>query len=123
MRITELLEGRDFDDLEFVKKDGDKEGVNFDVVEDLVYFMNHDDDVYRRHLYPAVNNCVECVKSNRKTSPSIFAKAVEESYKQYIQKFPVRDLKDSLEDDLFRAACKKIHEDTCKAIEEGKFKD
>ena len=87
MRITELLEGREFDDLEFVKKDGDKEGVNFDVVEDLVYFMNHDDDVYRRHLYPAVNNCVECVKSNRKTSPAIFAKAVEESYKQYIQKY------------------------------------
>ena len=123
MRIRELLENKEFDDLKFIKKEGDHEGLNFDVVEDLVYFMNHDDDAYRRHLYPAVNNCIECINSNRKTSPVMFKKAVEDCYQQYIKKFPVRDLKDSLEPELFREACKKIHEDTCKAAEEGKFKD
>ena len=123
MRINELLEGKEFDDLEFVKKDGANDDIDYDLVEDLVYYMNHDDDAYRRHLYPAVTKCIEGIKAKRSTSPSIFKNAVTECYKTYIQKFPVRNLKDSLEDDLFREVCEKLHEETCKHVEEDKYKD
>lgn len=123
MRIRELLENKQFDDLEFVKKDGDKEEIDYDLVEDLVYFMNNDDEMYRRHVYPAISKCLGDLKTNRKTSPSVFEKAVQECYKNYIQKFPIRDLKDSLEPKLFKEACKKLHEETCSHYEEGKYKD
>ena len=123
MRITELLEGKEFDDLEFVKKDGDKEGIDYDLVEDLMYFMNHDDDAYRRHVYPAITDCVDRINSNRKTTPAIFKNAVEECYKSYIQKFPIRDLKDSLEDDLFSDTCNKMYKEVCNNVKEGKYKD
>jgi hypothetical protein len=49
MRITELLEGKVFDDMNFVKQSGDKKEINFDLIEDLIHFMHNDDKLYRRN--------------------------------------------------------------------------
>lgn len=123
MRIRELLEGKRFNDLDFVQKSEDGEEINFDICEDLVYFMNHDDDVYRRHVYPSISKCIDRVKSNREINPSIFKNAVEEGYKNYIKKFPVRHLPNNLDEQLFGEVCKKMHEDFCKHYDDGKYKD
>lgn len=123
MRIRELLEGKKFNDLDWVKLDSDKPELNYDLSEDLVYFMNNDDDVYRRHVYPIVSRCVDRIKENRKTNHSIFKSAVEESYKEYVRKFPIRQLPDSIEEDVCNEVCEKIHEEFCKNYNEGKYKD
>jgi len=123
MRIRELLEGKKFNDLDFVTKDEDGERINYDLVEDLTYFMNNDDDTYRRHVFPSIIKCVDSLKSKKDTSPDFFESAVEKSYKEYCKKFPIRHLSNSLEEEMFEEICKKLHDDVCKDYEDGKYKD
>lgn len=119
MRITELLESLNFKESDFVE---DNE-LAFDLVEDLSFFMNHDDDTYRRHVYPAVIKYVDGIKQNKNVNPLIFKTATTESYKSYCQKFPIRQLPDSLDEEVINEVCKKFYEDMQKYTEEGKFKD
>jgi hypothetical protein len=123
MRIIELLEGKKFNDLDFIKKDEVGESIDYDLCEDLVFFMHNDDDVYRRHVYPSINTCIKKSKSNQKFSPSVFTNAVRESYKSYIKQFPIRHLPAELDDEELTEVCKKMHEDFCKANDDGKYKD
>ncbi len=123
MRIRELLEGKRFNDLDFVTKDEDGERINYDLAEDLAFFMNNDDDTYRRHLFPSILKCVDTLKSKKETSPSFFEDAVERGYSIYIKKYPIRHLSDSLEKEMFEEICKKLHDDVCQQYEDGKYKD
>ena len=123
MRIRELLEGKKFNDLEFVTQDEDGTKINYDLVEDLAFFMNHDDDIYRRHVFPKVMRCVDDLNSKKELSPMIFKAAVEESYKNYLKKFPIRQLPSSLDEELCLEVCKKLHDDFRKDFDEGKYKD
>lgn len=123
MRIRELLEGKQFNDLDWISVDGDRRELAYDLAEDLVYFMNEDDDVYRRYVFPSVAKCVNRIKENQKTTHSIFKNAVEESYKEYIRKFPIRQLPDSIEEKICNEVCEKIHEEVCRHYSEGKYKD
>lgn len=123
MRIRELLEGKKFNDLDFVKKDGDKTDIDYDLTEDLVFYMNHDDDVYRRVVYPSVVACTDRLENNRSTNPSIFTNAVKESYKQYLKKFPMRQLPQDIDEEICKEACEKMHETICQHHSDSDLKD
>lgn len=123
MRIRELLEGKKFNDLDFVKKDGDKTDIDYDLTEDLVFYMNNDDDVYRRVVYPSVVTCTDRLESNRKTNPSIFTNAVKESYKQYLKKFPMRQLPLDIDEEVCKEACEKMHKEICQHHSDSNLKD
>lgn len=123
MRIVELLEGKKFNDLDFVNRSEGKNEINYDLAEDLSFFMQNDDDTYRRHMYPAIAKCLEMVKHKKKVSPMFFNNAVKESYKNYVKKYPIRELPESLDDKACKEICEKVHDDFCKHYEEGKYKD
>lgn len=123
MRIKDLLEGQQFNDLDWVKKDGEKSEPNFDVAEDLIFFMNNDDDVYRRHVYPKIAHCIHKMESKKETSPDIFKPAVIECYKLYLKKYPIRELPIDMDEDLCKQTCKKIHEEVNQHISDGRYKD
>ena len=123
MRIRELLEGKKFNDLEFVNQGEDGTGINYDLVEDLAFFMHNDDDIYRRHVYPSVAKCIDGMKSKKQINPAIFKLAVEESYRNYIKKFPIKQLPASLDEEQCLEVCKKLHDDFCKDYDDGKYKD
>ena len=123
MRITELLEGKIFKDLDFVKQSGDKRELDYDLVEDLAYFMNHDDDVYRRHVFPVVAKLIDGHSSKTKFTPDIFKPVVEKSYKLYVSKFPIRELPENIEDKVCKEVCSKLHEEITQHISDGKYKD
>lgn len=119
MRIIELLESKQ-DELDPEKN---KYGLDFDLSEDVVYFMNNDDDTYRRHVYPTIVKCMKQMKDMSQLKPSIFKTATLESYKNYIKKFPqIRELPDSLDEELTNEICDKLHEEFCKYADEGKYK-
>jgi prolyl oligopeptidase PreP (S9A serine peptidase family) len=122
MRIQDLLEGQNFDDLKWVEIKGDKREPNFDVADDLMFFMNNDDDTYRRHTYPSIVKCINFRESKKKTSPDIFKAAVEESYKNYLKKFPLRELPSSIDEKLCKETCDKLHEEVTQHITDGKYK-
>lgn len=121
MRIRELLEGKTFKDLDFVTPTENGRELNFDLAEDLMHFMNHDDNIYRRVVYPKVAECIDGLKANRKTKATIFRSAVEECYKQYIKKFPIRELPEQIEEDICEQVCEKMHEELCQHIADGKY--
>lgn len=123
MRIRELLEGKLFKDLDFIKQEESGRSIDYDLAEDLAYFMHNDDDTYRRHTFPTIVKCLEVLKSKKSTKPSMFKSAVEESYKNYLKKFPIRELPDALDKEMFEEVCSKLHDDFCKDEEEGKYKD
>ena len=122
MRIQELLEGKKFDDLDFVTKENGKRSINFDLAEDLIHFMNQDDDVYRRHTYPAIANCLDKMSKKSKPNTKMFEPAVKESYKIYTRKYPIRDLPDEIDSKMCEQVCNKIHEEVLKHISDGKYK-
>jgi hypothetical protein len=122
MRVNELLESVT-SSLEKELDQANEEKLDYDLVEDLVFFMNHNDDAYRRHTFPAVTKCLERIKSNQKTHPSIFKIAVLKGFKDYSTEFPDRLLPTTLDEKVCEEACKKMHEETCKYAEEGKYKD
>jgi hypothetical protein len=124
MRIQDLLEGTLFKDEDFVtpREEGGRE-INFDLPDDLIHFMNHDDHVYRRHLFPVIARVLDLHKKKITPKPSIFKPAVEDSYKIYIKKFPIRELPDDIEEDTCKKVCDKMHEEVCQHISDGKYKD
>jgi len=123
MRIRELFENNKFDDLDYVKKSDDGNQLDFDLVEDLTFFMNNDDDLYRRHVYPSISKCVSSVNAKKKINPSIFKNAALEAYNTYIKKYPIRELPNSMESKLCEKVCDKMYEEFQKNYKEGKYKD
>lgn len=123
MRIIELLEGKHFNDADFVKRNPEGNELDYDLVEDLTFFMNNDDDTYRRHVYPSIAKCISQARGKEKTDPSIFKTAALEGYKNYLKEFPIRELPDSLDTKLCEKVCKKLHDDFKKHFTDGKYKD
>ena len=124
MRINELIEGFEFDELKFLKPNENKgRDLDFDLPEDLMFFMNHNDDIYRKLLYPTISKVIIAVKRKEPFEPAIFKPAIQNSYSEYVKKYPIRELPDELDDKLCNEVCKKMHETTLKHIKDGKYKD
>lgn len=123
MRITELLEGKIFDDLQFVKiinDEGEKE-IDFDLPDDLIYFSHNNDEAYRKHLHPIIAKCMNALKNKKKVKPDVFAPAMKECYNMYLKEFPIRELPETLDEEVCNDVCKKIHEEVCQNIKDGKY--
>ena len=112
MKIIELLED--------IRKPSEvKDGkVPFDLKDDLEFFMRNDDDFYRRHYYPHVVKCKHYMESGRTINPMAFKKLVNHAYECYSKKFPVRELPDSLEEDMCKKIFNKLHQEEVKYIKE-----
>jgi hypothetical protein len=123
MLIRELFEGKFFKDKDYVSpKEGGRE-INYDLVDDLIHYMNHDDNVYRRHMYPSIARCIDMREAKKKPSAKIFKAAVEEGYKMYIREFPIRELPSMIDEEVCEEICNKMREEVCKDIDDGKYKD
>jgi hypothetical protein len=123
MRIQELLEGRYFDDLKFVKHTADKREIDYDLPDDLIHFMHNDNDIYRRHFFPAIADCIDRIKAKKSTDSDIFKPVVEKSYKIYIRKFPIKELPDTLDKKMCERICNQVHDDVLKDIKDDVYKD
>lgn len=122
MRIRELLENKLFKDDDFVTKTATGREINYDLADDLIYFLNNDDSVYRRHLYPSIHKCINIIERKKKPAASIFKKAVEEGYKQYLEQYPIRELPHAIDDEMCENVCTKLRDEICKDFSEGKYK-
>jgi hypothetical protein len=123
MRIQELLEGKFFNDLDYVKHGENGRELDYDLIEDLSYFMHNDDHAYRRHTHPVVVKGIDSLKHHKKVGASIFEPAVKECYKMYIRQYPIRELPDELDEETCKKVCDKLHEELKQHTEEGKYKD
>lgn len=123
MRIRDLFEGKYFNEQDYITHDDNGRNINFDLDEDLIYFMNNDDHAYRRHFFPELVQCVEHIKAGKKYNSANLSPAVKECYGMYVKKFPIRDLPDQLDEEQLKQICEKIKDEVETHIEEGKYKD
>lgn len=119
MRINDLFKHNQSQFEDFIEDNK----INYDLADDLAFFMNHDDDTYRRHTYPAIVKCLEGIKNKKKTNPTIFKAAALEGYKNYCTQYPIRELPNNLDEKMINEVCKLMHEEVCADHAEGKYKD
>lgn len=121
MRIIDLFEDTNFKEDEYLNKN--KDGIDYDLAEDLVFYMNNNDDVYRRSVYPTVAKCLEAFKQKKSVRPSVFKQAALECYRSYQNKFPIRALPETLDEELCNEVCEKLFKEICDAESEKTRKE
>jgi hypothetical protein len=124
MRIRELFEGNFFKDADYVQaKEGGEREINYDLVDDIAHFMEQDDHCYRRFFHPALDRFLHVRENKKDPKPEIFKEAVKECYKIYVQKFPIRELPDELDEDTLGQVCEKLYDEHSTHHADGKYKD
>ena len=100
MRIRELLEH--FEDR---NNNGINDKLEYDLADDLLFFLNHDDDVYRRHVFPAMLAFKNHRAKNSKADQSLFSGAVNKAYETYAKRFPRKELPETLPKEICEKIC------------------
>ncbi len=108
MRIRELFEVKKFKENEYVDIGDHK--INYDLVDDMVCFMNNDDGVYRKNLYPIISNFKKGDSNNaQKLKP-----AVIDAYETYVEKYPIKKLPSTLNNETCKKICEKFYDEITK---------
>lgn len=121
MRIIDLLENTHFKSEDFVKQTDDGTELDFDLAEDLVFYLNNDDDAYRRDLLPAVHSFIDKHKAGDDIKYTIFKSAVSKGYKRYIDHYPMRELPRDIDTKIWKLACKKLYDEVSKDMKDGSY--
>jgi hypothetical protein len=93
----------------------------YDLGEDLIFFMNNDPAFYRHQYYPSVLKLRDCNKSGIKFESDQFKPMVEKAYKEYYQKFPVKNLKQEITNEIIDEVCTKVYESELDNIKQGHY--
>ena len=123
MRINELSENidRELDKPAYDPKD--PHGLGFDITEDLLFFMNHDDKAYRSHTFPAILKTKDMFEAGKQTNFKLFDGAVKECYNVYQDKFKGHKLPKSLDQMLIDQIAQELHDSEIDKIKDGDYKD
>ena len=112
MNIDELLD----------KKPQGKKALEYDLMDDLMFFMNNDPDFYRKRYYPTMLKFDKYCKEGRKVSPKAFEGLCKEAYESYRNKFQqVEGLEPQLDEEICEKICNHIHEQETKNCKEGMY--
>ena len=126
MKITELFDNTKEPVDKIINNQEDDKGnskdeYKFDLGEDLIYFMHHNDDFYRRNFYPVLKVCKNKFDHGGAFSHRIFKPIVTKAFEAYRKEFPLRELKDSLEEEYCEAIARKIYETELVNMKDGKY--
>ena len=97
MRINELLEH-----IEDKNHNGIDDKLEYDLADDLMFFINNDDNTYRRHVYPSI---MKFKQNKGHDGQSLFGGAVTQAYESYSKKFPIRQLPKELPAEIREQVC------------------
>jgi hypothetical protein len=123
MRIKELCESVG-QQLDKELNEQDPHGLGFDLVDDLLFFMHHDDDAYRRHTYPAIIKARDHLVAKKPTDMALFGSAVQEAYEKYRSKFhDIRELPETLDTETLDKICEHLHTQETIKIKDKHYED
>lgn len=86
------------------------EKLDFDLVDDLTFFMEDDDGCYKTYLLPLEDKIEAEFRKGKSVPLNLFVRAVRESYKMYKNKFDMPDLPESLDHDTIKDCCIKLQD-------------
>jgi hypothetical protein len=93
-----------------------------DEQEDLVFYMHHNDDFYRRHFFPILKTCKAQFESGTEFSHRVFKPVIKKAYENYKREFPIRELDDSLEEEFTEQVAHHIYETELQHMKDGLYK-
>lgn len=85
-----------------------KPEVDFDLHDDLMFFMNNDPEFYRQDYFPFLDKFTHHCNAGRVVSPKAFSPMVIKAYKLYKNKFPIKELEEDLSDADVKDICEKL---------------
>jgi hypothetical protein len=94
----------------------------FDLAEDLVFFMHNNDDFYRSHFFPILKTCKAQFESGGTFSHRVFKKVIEKAYESYKKEFPIKELEDNLEEEFTEQVAHHIYETELQNMKDGLYK-
>lgn len=94
---------------EIFSQDSEDKSQDFDLHDDLIFFMKSDSDFYRSNLFPIESRLQDKLESDEKTTPAIFKEVVKKAYKIYKDKFSVDHLDEELSMEDLKEICTKLY--------------
>jgi hypothetical protein len=127
MKLFEMFGNKELSVDDMLKTDSkiikDEQGkYEFDLAEDLVFYMHHNDDFYRRHFFPILKTCKAQFESGSKFSHRVFKPVIKKAYESYKQEFPIRELDDTLEEEFTEQVAQHIYETELQHMKDGMYK-
>ncbi len=109
MKINELVDPQNFNAEEY------------DVKEDLIFFMNNDPDFYRKFYYPSMCKMKLHVDRGDEFNTSKFMPLIKHAYEEYKVKFPVKNIDSNLSEEDLLDISSKIYETELENISNGHY--
>lgn len=90
---------------------------DFDVVDDLIHFINNNTEFYKEVYYPVVQKFANGQKYNMPLSKSLFVPVAKKGYEVYKQAYNLDDLPEQLSIEDLNDICTKLYDQQIKDIE------
>ncbi len=83
--------------------------LDFDLADDLIFYMYNDQEFYRTRFYPAEVKFKSLSKAGNTPGPNSFKNIVKDAYSKYHDKYKVKELEKTLPDETLSQICNKLH--------------
>lgn len=105
----------------FSQNPEEEKPLDFDLRDDLIYFIKSDHDLYKKEFFPLEIKLKKLVQSGEESSPAMFKNLVTHAYNAYYNKF--QDQESRLEKKLpleeLKEICKKIYSELIQELKES----
>jgi hypothetical protein len=82
--------------------------IDFDLADDVIYFMNNDPEFYRKEYFPFLTKFQHHCDAGRQVTPKAFFPVVKRAVENYKLKFPMNELEEALNDGQITEICEKL---------------
>ena len=96
---------------------------DFDLSEDLQFFIRNDPEFYRKYYFPFIVRLKEAKANKTKFSAKAFESLVKHAYNVYRDKFNEENLPTNIDDEVVKEICANLYREELKNIEEGNYDD
>lgn len=103
MLIKEL-----FENAEDKNHNGINDKLEFDLADDLFFFINNDDNTYRRDVYPSI---MKFKQNKGNADKTLFGDTVTKAYETYCKKYPIKELPRELPAEIHEQVCSMLMND------------
>jgi hypothetical protein len=107
---------------ELFNQSKEESGLDFDLQDDLIFFMNNDPDFYRKEFHPFLTKYNRHCDAGRQVSPKAFFPIVKKAYEEYQSKFQVEKLDADLSEDTLTGICEVLNGQCMQNYQEEKKK-
>lgn len=97
--------------------------LDFDLKDDLIFFMNNDPEFYRKDFHPFLNKYNRHCDAGRQVGSRAFFPLVKRAYEAYQNKFQVEELESELPESKLKEICEELNGQCRQNYQEEKQKN